>query len=188
MTTHTRHLLAAIFLLILATLACTINVGGPELPPERIPVSNEAVESLQQEIAQALLEAVDGQVTLKINETQLTSYLAQKLAADPEAIFQEPQVYLRDQQIQIYGLVRSGNLEATIGIIVTATVSPEGKPVLEIVSVDFGPFPVPDGLRAALTTMITEAYTGSLGPVATGFRLESIDIRDGVMTLTGRIK
>ncbi len=185
---HIQRTLPALLLLLLATLACTINVGGPELPPERIPVSTEAVEALQAEIAQAVMDAVDGQVTLKINETQLTSYLAQKLAADPEALFQEPQVYLRDQQIRIYGVVRSGNLVATIGIVVTATVGPDGTPLLEIVSADFGPFPVPDGLRNALTTMITEAYTGSLGPVATGFRLEAIDIRDGVMTLVGRIK
>ncbi len=185
---NTRGILAAALGLALAALACTINVGGPTPPPQRIPVSTEAVEALQSEIAQAVADAVDGQVTLMINETQLTSYLALKLAADPQALFQEPQVYLRDQQIQIYGRVRSGKLEATIGIIVTATVGPDGKPVLQIVSADFGPFPVPEGLRTALTTMITEAYTGSLGPVATGFRLQSIDIRDGVMTLVGRIK
>jgi hypothetical protein len=39
-----------------------------------------------------------------------------------------------------------------------------------------------------MTAVITEAFTGSLGPVATGFRLESIDIANGLMTVTGRIK
>jgi hypothetical protein len=36
--------------------------------------------------------------------------------------------------------------------------------------------------------MIKEAYTGSLGPVATGLRIESISISGGVMTITGRIR
>jgi uncharacterized protein YpmS len=185
---HTKKLWLAIGMLLLTMLACTINIGGPQLPEERIPVSTEAVETLHQEIAQAVTQAVDGLITLKINETQLTSYLAFTLAADQNALFREPQVFLRDQQIQIYGRARSGNLEATIGIVLTASVDENGKPRLQIVSADFGPLPVPEGLRQALTTMITEAYTGSLGPVATGFRLENIDIRDGVMTLTGRIR
>jgi len=36
--------------------------------------------------------------------------------------------------------------------------------------------------------MIREAYMGSLGPVATGLRIENISIADGVMTVSGRIK
>jgi hypothetical protein len=36
--------------------------------------------------------------------------------------------------------------------------------------------------------MVREAYVGSLGPVATGLRIESINIADGVMTVNGRIK
>lgn len=177
-----------ILALLLTTLACTVNVGGPELPTETIPVSTEAVESLKTEIQQAVLNAVDGEITIHIDESQITSYLYYKLAADENALFQNPQVYLQDQQMRIYGQAQTGKLLANIGIIVTATVSPEGQPVLEIVSADFGPLPVPDGLRKALTDLLTEAYTGALGPVATGFRLESIDIQDGVMTLTGRIK
>jgi hypothetical protein len=33
-----------------------------------------------------------------------------------------------------------------------------------------------------------EAFTGSFGPVATGLRIETITIADGIMTLTGRIR
>jgi hypothetical protein len=59
---------------------------------------------------------------------------------------------------------------------------------MEVVSTDFGPFPAPEGLNSAISAMVAEAYTGSLGPMATGFRLESITIADGSMTLSGRIK
>ena len=38
------------------------------------------------------------------------------------------------------------------------------------------------------TAIVTEAYTGSLGPVATGFRLDNISTANGLMTVTGRIK
>jgi hypothetical protein len=43
-------------------------------------------------------------------------------------------------------------------------------------------------MNAAINAVVAEAFTGSFGPVATGFRLESIVIADGVMTMTGRIK
>ena len=64
----------------------------------------------------------------------------------------------------------------------------QGQPKIEIATADFGPFPAPNGLKQSLTALITEAYTGSLGPVATGFRLENINIANGLMTVTGRIK
>jgi hypothetical protein len=67
-------------------------------------------------------------------------------------------------------------------------VDANGQPQIDIASADFGPFPAPKGLKDAITAMVKEAYTGSLGPVATGLRIESISIANGVMTVTGRIR
>ena len=100
----------------------------------------------------------------------------------------EPQVYLRDGQMQIYGKTQQGMLTANIGIIVSVGVDENGQPKIEIVSADFGPLPAPEGLRDAIGAMVREAYTGSLGPVATGLRIESISIADGIMTISGRIR
>ena len=72
--------------------------------------------------------------------------------------------------------------------VVQVGVDAEGQPLIEIVSADFGPFPAPEGLKNAITAMVKEAYTGSLGPVATGLRIETISIAGGVMTVTGRIR
>ena len=182
----------SIFLLtlVLASLACTVFVGGPDTSQRPvIPVSAEALESLKLQIEQAMQNgAQSGVVTLQINETQITSYLAFKLASDSNPMFTDPQVYLRDGQMQIYGKSQRGMFTANIGIIVSVGIDETGQPAIEIVSADFGPFPVPGGLKDALTAAIREAYTGTLGPVATGFRIESITIADGLMTVTGRIK
>jgi hypothetical protein len=67
-------------------------------------------------------------------------------------------------------------------------VDENGQPRVEIASADFGPLPAPEGLRDSVAAMIREAYMGSLGPVATGLRIETITIADGVMTVSGRIK
>jgi hypothetical protein len=183
--------------LVLTSLACTVFVGGPDyssLPP--IPVSADAAASIKDEIKRAVeAGAQTGIITINLTEPQITSYLAERLQSDPslqqsdkKPLITDPQVYLRDGQMQIYGKTQQGLFTANIGIIVQVGVDAEGKPAIEITSADFGPFPAPKGLKDALTAMIKEAYTGSLGPVATGFRIESISINGGLMTITGRIK
>ena len=193
-----KQLALPTFLLILlfTSLACTVFVGGPDysdLTP--IPVSLEAAESLKEEMRRAFeAGAQTGVVTLNITDPQITSVLALRLLSDPnmqtdkKPIIAEPQVYLRDGQMKIYGKSQQGMFAANIGIIVNMGVDEFGKPKIEIVSADFGPFPAPAGINDALTAMIEEAYTGSIGPAATGLRIETITIANGIMTITGRIK
>jgi len=175
--------------LLLATLACSIFVGGPEYPEGTIPVSAEAVESLKSQIEAAMLAgAQTGTITLLITQEQITSYIAFKMAAQQNPAFHDPQVYLWDGQMQIYGKVERGYLNANVLVRLNVGVDEAGQPKIEIASADFGPFPAPDGLTHSMTAVMTEAFTGSLGPIATGFRLESIDIANGLMTITGRVK
>ena len=194
-----KQLALPIFLLtlILTSLACTVFVGGPDyssLPP--IPVSAEAAQSIQDEVKRAFeAGAQTGVITINLTEPQVTSYLAARLQSDPslqqsdkKPFITDPQVYLRDAQMQIYGKTQQGLFTANIGIIAQMGVDANGQPQIQITSADFGPFPVPEGLKNAITAMVKEAYTGSFGPVATGLRIESIAIANGVMTITGRIK
>lgn len=183
--------------LVLTSLACVVFVGGPDysnLPP--IPVSADAAASIKEEVRRAVEAAADtGVITVNLTEPQITSYLAARLQTDPslqqsdkKPLITDPQVYLRDGQMQIYGKTQQGLFTANIGIIVNMGVDANGQPQIDVASADFGPFPAPKGLKDAITAMVKEAYTGSLGPVATGLRIESISIANGVMTVTGRIR
>jgi hypothetical protein len=175
--------------LIFASLACTMFVGGPEYPEGTIPISAEAVESLRTQIEAAALAGADsGVLTLQITQEQITSYIAFRLAEQENPALKNPQVFLRDGQMQVYGIVERGYFVANVLVALTVSVDELGQPRIEIATADFGPFPAPEGLKEGLTAIVTEAYTGSLGPVATGFRLERIDIANGLMTVTGRIK
>ncbi|MFT3895708.1 MAG: hypothetical protein QM730_29150 [Anaerolineales bacterium] len=184
--------------LLLTTLACTVFVGGPDysdLPV--IPVSADAAQSLKDEMQRAFeAGATTGTVTLNITEPQITSYVASRLQSDPslqqtdtkKPLITDPQVYLRDGQMKIYGKTQQGMFAANIGILINVGVDENGQPKIEIASADFGPFPAPDGLKEAITVMIKEAYTGAIGPAATGLRIETVSIADGIMTISGRIK
>lgn len=197
MRIKTRGFSLFLLSLVLTSLACTIFVGGPDyssLPP--IPVSAEAAESIKEELRRAIeAGAQTGVITVNLTEPQITSYLAARMQTDPslqqsdkKPLIVDPQVYLRDGQMQIYGKTQQGIFAANIGIVVTVGVDANGEPLIEVTSADFGPFPAPEGLKDAITAMVTEAYTGSLGPVATGLRIEGISTANGVMTIMGRIR
>jgi hypothetical protein len=172
-----------------ATLACSIFIGGPAYPTAPITASTAAVQDLQAYIQQAIAAgAQSGNVTLKITESQLTSYLTSRLESQVDPLITEPQVLLRDGQMIVYGKVQSGIFTANVNITTKVSVDENGQPKIEITQTDFGPLPVPNGLNEAVSSFISEAFTGSLGPIATGFRLESISITDGMMTVTGRVK
>ncbi len=189
MNTRKISLFVGAFALALVILACTINIGGPDYPTPAIPVSTEAVGEMQSSMQTAVAAgAVSGEITLTFTEPQLTSYLFYKLQAQSQPLITNPQVYLRDGQIQLYGTASKGYFKATARIILTAGVDAQGQLKIELTSADFGPLPVPDGLKEIITATIQEAYTGALGPVATGFRLTSVTIADGTMTIVGQTR
>jgi hypothetical protein len=178
-----------ILTLALASLACTVFIGGPDYPAEAIPVSTEAAQSIQDQVRQALdAGAGTGVVAFQINESQLTSYLTYKLAEQANPFMTEPKAFLRDNQIQVFGKVQRGMLAANVAVILAIGTDAAGAPAMQVISADFGPFDAPEGLNDAISKLINEAYTGSFGPAATGFRLDSITIADGLMTLSGRVK
>lgn len=186
--TSSLKFLISTFLFV--SLACNVFVGGPEYPAQTIPVSDEEVQNMQTQIEEAIQAGAEtGVVTLQISENQLTSFIAQKLHGQTDPPFTEPQILLRNGQMQMYGKITQGMFSANILITMNVGIDETtGLPKIEIASADFGPFPAPEGMNAAISALISEAFTGSLGPVATGFRLERITISDGVMTMAGRIK
>lgn len=192
----TKILLFPITLILITSIACVVFVGGPDYSNlEPIPISTEAAQSLKDGIKKSFEDGLQtGIVTITITEPQITSYLALRMQTDPnlqqdsKPLITDPQVYLRDGQMKIYGKTQQGVFAANIGIVVNVGVDELGKPKVEIVSADFGPFPAPAGINDAITAMIEEAYTGSFGPVLTGLRIESITIANGTMIVSGRIR
>lgn len=185
----TSVVILPLIFMALTTLACAVSLGGPSYPDTPVPVSTEDAGIVEKHFQDAATAAANGgPLTLTITESQLTALVAAKLSEQSEPVITEPQVYLRDGQIQIYGKAVRGNFEATVRIVLNATISDSGKPVISIVSVDFGPLPAPDSINNTISKMVDEAFSGAIGPAATGFRLESIKIENGTMTITGRTK
>jgi hypothetical protein len=186
---QTPALVAAASGLFLATLACQIRVGGPSPPGGPIPISAQAASDFESAWRSAVATAaLTRKVMLVLTEEQVTSYLAQRLQSDPKPILSQPQVYLRHGQILIYGVTRRYSLEASILVSVSPILTQDGDRALEIGSADLGPLPAPEGLKETMSALLTEAFTGAFGPLATGIRLTSVAIVDGQIAIVGTLR
>ncbi len=134
------------------------------------------------------LAAERGVFVVEVTETHLSSLLAGRLAAEDTSILQQARVCLRDGRIQIFGVTERGPFRATALITIEAIVAPEGDLRLEIAKVDLGPLPAPAALTEAISALLTEAFTGSIGSLATGIRIQAVAIGDGRMTIVGELR
>jgi len=183
------HFLTMTVALALATLACSIFVGGPDYPEPPVVPSTASAQDAEAAIETAAAQSAEtGTFTLTLTESQLTAYVAAKLDEQPSLAISDPQVVLRSGVIGFYGKAQSGLFIANLSVLAQASVDQSGMPKVEVTQAELGPIPMPEALTSAISTLLQEALTGSLGPAAIGFRLESIDVSDGMVTVTGRTK
>ncbi len=183
-----RLILSGAFaVLTAAMLACggPLTLGGPTPTYEPIPVSTEAIGSLKDKFNS--LGAAAGEVTVSLTESELTSFIDEQLAAQPDTAFSNPQVYLRDGKIRLYGTVTTENFTANALIIMNASIV-DNRMQVAIESADFGPVPVPQDLLNSLTTTINDQLLSLFSGLPTGVGIKSIAIADGSLTLTAIVK
>lgn len=171
--------------LISAGLACALP-GGPKLPASPIPVSTEAAGEMQNTVQTAVANAAQtGTLELTFTEAQITSYVAVKLAEQTEAPFTDPQIFLRDGKIQVFGKAHAGQLTASASIVMSASIDAEGQLSLSVDQADFGPVPIPDNILQDISAQLEKALTEQAG---SNVILTEIVIAEGTMTLIGTTK
>lgn len=172
-----------------AALACRANLGGPPLPFPPPAVSDAAATEASEAWTNSLAGAITtGQITVILTEAQLTSALAARLEAQDDPLLQSPSVLLRDGTIQVYGLAQQGPFEVSVRLEITPVVSADGELGFELTSADLGPIPASEGLRAGVSSMMTEALSGSLGTLATGVRVTSVAVADGELAIVAELR
>jgi hypothetical protein len=180
-------LLAAGCGLAVSALACSIYLGGPEAPgPEITPAGDEA--SIEKAWADAAAFSAEGTVTVVFNEAQMTAYLQRKLDVRPDNNFHTAQVYLRDGRIKVYGVLTAGSVSASAIIILRPDVTPQGKIDLVMEQAQVGPLDLPTGLLTAISDVLTEVFTGSIGSLATGFQVKEVLVGDGQIAISGVLR
>jgi uncharacterized protein YpmS len=188
---RTRMLGSVVVALSLAVLACgsPLGIGQPTAPASPIPVSTEAAGELEDLWANAIQNAgPNGEVTVVMTEEQLTSYVAVKLAEEPDVPLENIQVFLRDGQMTLTGDAKVGVLKAKASLAIDVTVDDKGELKVEITDADFGPVPVPSDMLESLNESLQESLTNELTINSTEVTIQSVAIADGKMSFSGIIK
>ena len=174
--------------LIVASIACQIDVGGPNAPGNPIPVQGDEADALAQRWKHVIENAGEnGEIMIIIDEAQMTCFIQQRIAENENPVIQNPQVFLRDGTIQVFGTTEQSILSAQVLLSIEPVLNENGELVFNILNADIGPLPIPDLLTATMATMLTEALTGTLGSYATGIKITSIAISEGELALVGFI-
>ncbi len=187
-THHTGWLSAPIVLLLLISLACNLpgRTAVEPTPLPTIPVSNEAVESLQETIESAK-EAFNNDQTVEITltEAQLTSAAALEVEADPDMPLSDPQIYLRDGQVTLVASLTQNKISVPLEINLELSTDGQGNPVYKIVKGQIGPLPIPENIMNRLTSRLDQIIASKSTVDNSQIFIESITIGDGTLTLRG---
>jgi hypothetical protein len=173
--------------LALAALACEMGLGGPTPPASPIPVSTEAAGELEQLWDQAMANAENGEVSVTMTEAQVTSYVALKLAEEPDSPFEDVQIFLRDGKITMQAQAIAGDMRVPAHIVLGVTPSTDGPVSIAIEEADFGPVPVPESILEDISDGLNDLIVGQLGNQTADFSITSIVIADGQMAVSGTV-
>ena len=179
----------ALVILLLVGMACNLVNRSEPAATATIPVSTEALDSLEKDLQDAGQQVeTTGQATLVIDEQELTSLIAFELQKQDTPIFQDPQVYLRDGQIEILGKVQQGNTMASLKLVLTVSADADGHPDFQLVSAKIGPLPLPDVLLQQISDQLDATFTSKIEPRMENIFIEMITIADGKMTIQGHTR
>ena len=182
------------FLLLLAALACTLDLGGPTPPPTPIGPVENALQEIENAWKKALAGAAqgDGHFTVVLSEAQLTSLLAQEFKGQAPFAFAEPRVYLRHGRIEIYGKVQREHVRARVLLVLVPNTNAAGNCpancTLRLKEAEFGPWKVPDPFLDTLTSLIQNALVGQAVRHLVHFQVQRIIIQDNAILIEGQLQ
>jgi uncharacterized protein YpmS len=189
MTKMLVRLLPLALLLAAASLACQAPLKAIPTPtPTLIPASTEDALQFEQRVTEAVKQLEDtGTITLTITESQLTAFIIQQLQSQNDVPFKDPQVLLRNNQIEVSGTVTSGIINAP-GSMVLVPVVDQGNLKINVQSAKIGSVPVPQGTLDNLSTLINQNIDSLISVNGTPLEIQSLQVSDGQMTITGKAR
>lgn len=181
-----RHWVIATLLLTLAitSLACNLPLLIQDTRSNEI--SEQAADNFEENILETVKELKEtGILSLTITEAELTSSIARYLQQDPNPFFTNPQVFLRDGEIQLSGDVKQSNI--TLPLKASLQVQPDGNGGIDyqITSASVGPLNLPAVILNQITTQIENAVGSNITGQLPNLYVQEITISDGLLNIKG---
>lgn len=158
--------------------------GAPERPGNEIMVSEQAGIQAKTIIQNALPQP-GSLSSITITEQQATSWLAMELSNTSDLPLSDVQVFLRNGQVQIWGMI-NGSENSTAALIVGEISIDNNKlPFFEIKSMQVGTQTIPNFLLGQMQTWINELLVESINEKVPGLALMNVNVVNGLITVSG---
>lgn len=158
--------------------------GAPERPGAQIISSDTAGLEAKTALESALPQP--GTLnTVTLTELQITSWLAMEMKNNPDLPMREIQVYLRNGQIQIWGIVNGSDNETSALINGAIDLDSNGQPAIKIESIQIGRQAIPNILLSQAETWLNQILSEKINEQTPGLKIMNINISSGLITLSG---
>jgi tetratricopeptide (TPR) repeat protein len=158
--------------------------GAPERPGDAIVFSSQASAEAKDLIMNALPQA-DSLSSITITEQQVTSWLATEMGNSPDLPLRDVQVYLRNGQVQVWGMI-TGSVDSTSALVVgEIKIDANQKPYFEIVSMQIGTQVVPDVLLGQMEVWLNQMLVENINEQLPGLQMMNVNVVNGLITVSG---
>jgi tetratricopeptide (TPR) repeat protein len=158
--------------------------GAPERPGAQIAPSDAAGLEAKTSLESALPQP-GSLSSVTLTERQLTSWLAMEMKKSSDLPLNDVQVYLRDDKMQIWGMV-TGSTNSTSALIMgSLEVDSNKQPNIKVESAQIGAQIIPTGLIMQVETWLNQLLIDEINKQAPGLEIMNINIRNGLLTISG---
>jgi tetratricopeptide (TPR) repeat protein len=158
--------------------------GSPERPGAEIIPSDKTGEETKAALEKALPQP-GSLSSATLTERELTSWLAMEMKNNPDLPLSNVQVYLRNERIQIWGMV-TGNTNSTAALIVgNLEIDANKKPSIKVETVQVGAQTIPAALVSQMENWLNQVLLEKIDQQAPGLEIMNINISNGLVTISG---
>ncbi len=158
--------------------------GAPARPGDAIlpsdTIAKEATLLLEKSLPQP-----GSLASVTLTEQQLTSWLAMEMQNNPDLPLSDIQVYLRDDKIQVWGMVAGASNSTSALIVGNLSIDSSGNPVLGIESLQIGQQVIPGILLSQMEEWLNQSLLDQINDQAPGLQVMNVNISSGLITISG---
>jgi uncharacterized protein YpmS len=184
---HSKVLIVAIALSVIAQACCCCTLlGGPQ-PPYTITHSEETVQRLQERV-DAIETDANGNFSLTISEEEMTALAAQVLEEMEDGPpISDLQVFFRNSRVELYMTIHLSDSFSLPGMIAFTISAREGDFAVTIEEMMVGPLPLPESITEAMTEALNDALTEGVSDSEGNVLITDVQIGDKEMTVYGQM-
>lgn len=187
----TRRLVPLVGLVIVllslacAPCSCLSRLGAPP-PAERIEISQEAAQRLEDKLSEALSQAESGEFTITATDEEVTSFIALQMERSSDTPVRDVQVHFGDDRVHVWAILADVvPFDVGVSLVATATVVDDQLQV-DIIESSAGVIPIPQSLLDSLSRVANETIAEAQMKAEKKIQITDVTIGEEEITIAGK--